>query len=1046
MADSPLDTFSLPLETYAQSRQEMYSPIQHLNDTGKSISEPTLDSRVSSVVPAADARARRNSRSVVLDNDPIFFTTDRRAVSSIAPGDRAFSPYPIIPPVEQGTGDRLADSYFSMTASELPLGLLSNGQPAPNAREHGNAAAFHPSQRRHQHQHQHRAGASAPENGAHSANQLYSPSRSHPSVAQSRATYTFSDQHSPASTNKKKKKKKKKTTSKEKEKKKAYFNTDAGHATAQTPRGLESRAWSVDGSVASGAAAASGVTDVVQRPTVDLATLLNPIPPDIGNAAIFASAAAPATAHFFGDGDGGGSLAPSASVSDADYQARMRLLDGGGSTGGVPALMIWQLADGVVDEALAESVLATVVRAAKTEMVEEYMFRLSNSAEDNAAADLLDEVLHELATSSVRQTVSEMVQELLLGDKANDFLIAEVDVVVQQLVGVSITEDANEAAADMILNLAVDVIAAEVADVCLDAGHQIIADKQHREMESFAQTKFLQQAMLERLVQHLATNAEPILKNQYAERVLDSVLLSMLIHKSSEVRVLQDETLQNDPLQSIHRRLVMHQTLNVLADEIKEQMTASLDVLHAQEQQQREKDDFVYSVEGDLIPEGTSREEWVLEMRDWVMNDVVENASKVPAAEVVAQVTPTPQPDQPQVHVQASLKDADQLGQQQQQQQQQQEQQEVERQIERTQQERQQRLLPVKARPLPLPLPAPSAPPTPPEALEAVNSMSSGGAAFAAGGSGGDSEGDDDVFLEATSPAELPTDETGEGHSAADLPHISDREDHALHEIAVKSTIIIERGSVPSSPATPIRRASSTISPQRRMSHMPGENGENGLRRSNSTSTLFVDSTQESPETYPSKFDEKTFPLTEARVPASYATDVPPDETIYDFMNRLFHAAALTAECGIITIVYINRVIQYTGLALHASNWKRVLLGAILMASKVWDDQAVWNVDFCSILPKIEVEDMNDLERTYLEMLQFNINVDSSVYTMYYFQLRSLAEEAQRPFPLEPMTRSQAAKLEATAKHVAEGAVKEGSMRGSKSMGHKDFPTRAVLP
>lgn len=74
---------------------------------------------------------------------------------------------------------------------------------------------------------------------------------------------------------------------------------------------------------------------------------------------------------------------------------------------------------------------------------------------------------------------------------------------------------------------------------------------------------------------------------------------------------------------------------------------------------------------------------------------------------------------------------------------------------------------------------------------------------------------------------------------------------------------------------------------------------------------------------------------------------------------------------------------------------------------------------------------MNDLERTYLEMLQFNINVDSSVYTMYYFQLRSLAEEAQRPFPLEPMTTSQAAKLEASAKHVAEAGVKELSMRGT---------------
>jgi hypothetical protein len=194
------------------------------------------------------------------------------------------------------------------------------------------------------------------------------------------------------------------------------------------------------------------------------------------------------------------------------------------------------------------------------------------------------------------------------------------------------------------------------------------------------------------------------------------------------------------------------------------------------------------------------------------------------------------------------------------------------------------------------------------------------------------------------------------------------------------------------------------------------------------------------------RFDERTFPLTEAPVPLTYRTRIPTDAEIYEFMNRLFHAAALTAECGIITIVYINRVIMYTGLALHASNWKRVLLGAILMASKVWDDQAVWNVDFCSILPKIEVDDMNDLERTYLEMLQFNINVESSVYAKYYFELRSLAEEAERPFPLEPMSTAQAAKLEATAKHVAEAETGQLGMRGSKSLGHREFPTRAILP
>lgn len=105
----------------------------------------------------------------------------------------------------------------------------------------------------------------------------------------------------------------------------------------------------------------------------------------------------------------------------------------------------------------------------------------------------------------------------------------------------------------------------------------------------------------------------------------------------------------------------------------------------------------------------------------------------------------------------------------------------------------------------------------------------------------------------------------------------------------------------------------------------------------------------------------------------------------------------------------------------------------------------MWNVDYCSILPRIDIEEMNELERTFLEMLQFNINVDSSVYTKYYFELRRLAEEADRPFPLEPMSKERAAKLEATAKHIRDAALKS-TLRGAKSLGHGDFLSKAVLP
>ncbi|XP_035392704.1 cyclin-Y-like protein 1 isoform X3 [Cygnus atratus] len=151
-------------------------------------------------------------------------------------------------------------------------------------------------------------------------------------------------------------------------------------------------------------------------------------------------------------------------------------------------------------------------------------------------------------------------------------------------------------------------------------------------------------------------------------------------------------------------------------------------------------------------------------------------------------------------------------------------------------------------------------------------------------------------------------------------------------------------------------------------------------------------------------------------VPDDYYKHDPDHKHIYRFVRTLFSAAQLTAECAIVTLVYLERLLTYAEIDICPSNWKRIVLGAILLASKVWDDQAVWNVDYCQILKDITVEDMNEMERHFLELLQFNINVPASVYAKYYFDLRSLADDNNLSFLLEPLSKERAQKLEAISR------------------------------
>lgn len=289
--------------------------------------------------------------------------------------------------------------------------------------------------------------------------------------------------------------------------------------------------------------------------------------------------------------------------------------------------------------------------------------------------------------------------------------------------------------------------------------------------------------------------------------------------------------------------------------------------------------------------------------------------------------------------------------------------------------------------------------------------------------------------------------------STNNIQHISEREaddldaDPSQHPMA--GTIFMERSKASIENGITRKRSQYQIADQR------------SLKKSSSCSTIYLDdSTVSQPNLkntvkcvslaiyYHIKnrtcqrqldiFDEKCHPLTRDGVNNDYDKHNPEHRQIYKFVRTLFNAAQLTAECAIITLVYLERLLTYAELDIAPSNWKRIVLGAILLASKVWDDQAVWNVDYCQILKDMTVEDMNELERQFLELLQFNINVPSSVYAKYYFDLRTLAEANDLSFPSEPLSKERAQKLEAMSRVMEDKIASEALKNGFKKWSSLD--------
>lgn len=182
----------------------------------------------------------------------------------------------------------------------------------------------------------------------------------------------------------------------------------------------------------------------------------------------------------------------------------------------------------------------------------------------------------------------------------------------------------------------------------------------------------------------------------------------------------------------------------------------------------------------------------------------------------------------------------------------------------------------------------------------------------------------------------------------------------------------------------------------------------------NSTSTLFVDSSisapknaelfrcmaeytrnmiredssQEPPEAKKAFdiLDERRHPLN-----SNNRGEMPTIEEIEKFVYSVHKVGQLAPESLVMGMTYLIRAQSLSTLRLYPHNWKRFLLSCLILASKVWEDQAVWNVDFVDQFPNTSPSDLGKLEKLLLSLLNFDVSLNASQYAKTYFDVRAQA-------------------------------------------------------
>ena len=126
-------------------------------------------------------------------------------------------------------------------------------------------------------------------------------------------------------------------------------------------------------------------------------------------------------------------------------------------------------------------------------------------------------------------------------------------------------------------------------------------------------------------------------------------------------------------------------------------------------------------------------------------------------------------------------------------------------------------------------------------------------------------------------------------------------------------------------------------------------------------------------------------------IPARRFMPSPDPQTIFEFCANIMILTKMEKEVIIISLIYIERLIFNTGFIINSRNWRKIIFIALIIASKIWDDDSLENIHYSQVFTHLKIGEINLLERTFLELINYKVFVKFSEYIKYYFAIKNLA-------------------------------------------------------